>query len=56
MWKKFCVTPAFCGRERSIQEEKKRADAVFIRGGFSNWRKATNQFKELRDRHFIWAP
>ncbi|QQP37555.1 Zinc finger MYM-type protein 1, partial [Caligus rogercresseyi] len=29
-----------------IQEEKKRADAVFIRGGFSNWRKATNKFKE----------
>ncbi|KAL2098343.1 hypothetical protein ACEWY4_007550 [Coilia grayii] len=29
-----------------IQEEKMRADAVFIRGGFSNWLKATEKFRE----------
>ncbi|QQP51189.1 Zinc finger MYM-type protein 1, partial [Caligus rogercresseyi] len=44
--KALCYICVSAVEKSLIQEEKKRADAVFIRGGFSNWRKATNKFRE----------
>ncbi|KAK0153294.1 Zinc finger MYM-type protein 1 [Merluccius polli] len=50
--KALCYTCCSVVERKLIQEEKMRADAVFIRGGFSNWRKATEKFRDHEKSSF----
>ncbi len=46
MDKALCFTCCSAVEKKQFFENRSRADATFVKGGFSNWRKAVEKFRE----------